>query len=115
MSLSSLAAICTLRIALDEVEAGGVSDPRNETMLFMFSLINIGERAGSGFDVLREGARSAGKPEPLLEELYEPDRVRLTLQLEISGLVGFGEGRVLCRDEKNPGSATDPTHDLTSL
>ena len=98
----------TLRIALDEVEAGGVSDPRNETMLFMFSLINIGERAGSGFDVLREGARSAGKPEPLLEELYEPDRVRLTLQLEISGLVGFhlpgmgGEGAPLVTAVKPP-------------
>lgn len=98
----------TLRIALDEVEAGGVSDPRNETMLFMFSLINIGERAGSGFDVLREGARSAGKPEPLLEELYEPDRVRLTLQLETSGLVGFhlpgmgGEGAPLVTAVKPP-------------
>ena len=44
----------TLRIALDEVEAGGVSDPRNETLLS-----------------------------------WEPDRVRLTLELETSGLTDF--------------------------
>ena len=79
----------TLRIALDEVEAGGVSDPRNETLLSMFSLLNIGERAGSGYDTLREGTYSAGKPDPLLEELWEPDRVRLTLELETSGLTDF--------------------------
>lgn len=50
----------TLRIPLEEVEAGGVSDPRNRTLLFMFSLLDIGERAGSGYDVLREGTYSAG-------------------------------------------------------
>ncbi|HOO28027.1 MAG TPA: ATP-binding protein, partial [Lachnospiraceae bacterium] len=27
---------------------GGVSDPRNKTLMKMFNLINIGERAGSG-------------------------------------------------------------------
>ena len=79
----------TLRIAVDEVEAGGVSDPRNETLLSMFSLLNIGERAGSGYDTLREGMYSAGKPDPLFEELWEPDRVRLTLELETSGLTDF--------------------------
>ncbi|MGO5475974.1 ATP-binding protein [Parafannyhessea sp. LCP19S3_B1] len=79
----------TLRIAVDEVEAGGVSDPRNEMLLSMFSLLNIGERAGSGYDTLREGTYSAGKPDPLLEELWEPDRVRLTLELETSGLADF--------------------------
>lgn len=50
----------TLRIPPEEVEAGGVSDPRNRTLLFMFSLLDIGERAGSGYDVLREGTYSAG-------------------------------------------------------
>lgn len=79
----------TLRISIGEVEAGGVSDPRNGTLLSMFSLLNIGERAGSGYDTLREGTYSAGKPDPLLEELWEPDRVRLTLELETSGLAGF--------------------------
>ena len=79
----------TLRISIGEVEAGGVSDPRNGTLHSIFSLLNIGERAGSGYDTLREGTYSAGKPDPLLEELWEPDRVRLTLELETSGLAGF--------------------------
>lgn len=79
----------TLRIALDEVEAGDVSNPRNRTLLSMFSLLNIGEQAGGGYDTLREGTYSAGKPDPLLEELWEPDRVRLTLELETCGLAGF--------------------------
>ena len=79
----------TLRISIGEVEAGGVSDPRNGTLLSMFSLLNIGERTGNGYDTLREVTYSAGKPDPLLEELWEPDRVRLTLELETSGLAGF--------------------------
>lgn len=102
-----------LRIALDEVEAGGVSDPRNETLLSMFNLLNIGERAGSGYDTLREGTYSAGKPDPLLEELWEPDRVRLTLQLETSGLTNFrlpgmgGETSPLVTELKSPGADSD--------
>ena len=68
------------------MEAGGVSDPRNGTLLSMFSLLNIGERAGSDYDTLREGTYSASKHDPLFEE---PDRVCLTLELETSGLAGF--------------------------
>lgn len=79
----------TLRISTGEVEAGGVSDPRNGTLLSMFSPLNIEERAGSDYDTLRESTYSAGKPDPLFEELWEPDRVHLTLELEASGLAGF--------------------------
>lgn len=45
----------TLRISTGELEVGGVSDPRNGTLLSMFSLLNIEERAGSGYDMLRKG------------------------------------------------------------
>lgn len=45
----------TLRISIGELEVGGVSDPRNGTLLSMFSLLNIEERAGSGYDMLRKG------------------------------------------------------------
>jgi hypothetical protein len=75
-----------LRISIGEVETCGVSDPRNGTLLTIFSLLNIGEWAGSSFDMLCEGTYSAGKPDPLFEELWVPDRVRLTLELEASGL-----------------------------
>ena len=36
------------RIEIDAAKSGGISDPRNSTMLKMFNLIDIGERAGSG-------------------------------------------------------------------
>ena len=35
-------------VEINAVKSGGVSDPRNGTMLKMFNLIDIGERAGSG-------------------------------------------------------------------
>ncbi|MCX4284848.1 RNA-binding domain-containing protein [Duncaniella dubosii] len=37
-----------LRISIDEAVKGGISDPRNGVMLKMFSLVDFGERAGSG-------------------------------------------------------------------
>jgi hypothetical protein len=36
------------RIAFDEAVSGGVSDPMNVTIMKMFNLLDIGERAGSG-------------------------------------------------------------------
>ena len=36
------------RISVKEAVNGGISDPRNATILKMFSMIDIGERAGSG-------------------------------------------------------------------
>lgn len=36
------------RINVQEALVGGVSDPRNESRIKMFNLINVGERAGSG-------------------------------------------------------------------
>ena len=38
----------TMRVAKKEAIEGGMSDPRNGVMLKIFSLINYGERAGSG-------------------------------------------------------------------
>jgi len=37
-----------LRVKLEEAIHGGISDPRNSTIFTMFTLINIGDRAGSG-------------------------------------------------------------------
>ena len=48
----------SFRIEIDATKSRGISDPRNGTMLKMFNLIDIGERAGSGmpniFRVWRE-------------------------------------------------------------
>ena len=53
-----------IRIGLQTALAGGVSDPRNETVMKMFSLIDVGERAGSG----------------------NPERTLLTISVAESGL-----------------------------
>lgn len=45
----------------------------------MFNLIGIGEKAGSGFDVMRAGCDFAGTAYPELEVGEHPDRVTLTL------------------------------------
>ena len=37
-----------LRISKESALLGGNSDPRNATIIKMFNLINVGERAGSG-------------------------------------------------------------------
>ena len=39
-----------LRISIKQAIRGGVSDPRNKNIFKMFSLIGIGERAGSGIE-----------------------------------------------------------------
>ena len=59
----------------------GESDPRNETLLRMFSLVEIGERAGSGMGIIFDGWADAGLAEPTYEEQFGPDRTVLTLPL----------------------------------
>jgi predicted HTH transcriptional regulator len=73
-------------MSVEEVVAGGVSDARNGTLMKMFNLLGIGEKAGSGFDVMRASTRSAGIPDPTIVERHEPDMVTLVLPLETSGL-----------------------------
>ncbi len=80
----------SLRLPAAVIEAGGVSDPRNLTMLTMFSLIGMGERAGSGFDMFRKAAEYAKTAAPEFEESFEPARVELRLHLGMRGL-GFAQ------------------------
>lgn len=69
------------RIEIDATKSGGVSDPRNGTMLKMFNLIDIGERAGSGIPNIFRVWREQGWKEPVIVELSEPDRIILSLSL----------------------------------
>lgn len=52
----------TFRIPLETAMAGGVSDPRNQTMTTMFSLIGAVEHAGSGIHRILSSARAWGCP-----------------------------------------------------
>lgn len=72
------------RIEIDAAKSGGVSDPRNGTMLKMFNLIDIGERAGSGIPNIFRVWRGQGWKEPVIIESAEPDRIMLELTLKKS-------------------------------
>lgn len=61
---------------------GGVSDPRNRGLMKMFSLIDIGERAGSGIPKIVNIWNDEGLKDPIIEEEFDPDRTILSLSLE---------------------------------
>ncbi len=72
------------RIEIDTAKSGGVSDPRNGTMLKMFNLIDIGERAGSGIPNIFRVWREQGWTAPAISESFEPDRIMLSLAFKKS-------------------------------
>lgn len=69
-----------LRITREEALKGGISDPRNENIFKMFNLLGIGERAGSGLENIQLAWKEQQWLAPDLEELYDPDRIVLTLR-----------------------------------
>ena len=73
------------RMPVEEARKPGSTDPRNETMMRMFAMVEIGERAGSGMDKIFEGWAWAGYAEPSYEVAYGPDRTTLTLPLASTG------------------------------
>ncbi len=70
------------RIEIDAARSGGISDPRNGTMLKMFNLIDIGERAGSGIPNIFRIWREQGWDMPVIKEQLEPERTILELTME---------------------------------
>ncbi|WP_044975170.1 ATP-binding protein [Ruminococcus sp. HUN007] len=59
---------------------GGISDPRNKTLMKMFNMIGIGERAGSGIPDIYQVWENEGWKLPVVEERYNPDRTILLLE-----------------------------------
>ncbi|EXM41015.1 hypothetical protein RASY3_02725, partial [Ruminococcus albus SY3] len=69
------------RIDVEAAKSGGVSDPRNTTLIKMFNLIDIGERAGSGIpNIYRVWDRQGWEP-PVITEDFEPERITLSLSV----------------------------------
>lgn len=61
---------------------GGHSDPRNSVIIKMFSMLHIGERAGSGIHRIISAWSSAGYDAPqIAEHIGEFERTTLTLPL----------------------------------
>ena len=84
---------------IEDAKSGGVSDPRNVTLMKMFNLINIGERAGSGIPKIYKTWEKQGLKLPELTESFMPDRIVLSLQIEKSA------------DKKVPIKSADKTVD----
>ena len=67
------------RIDLAAAKTGGLSDPRNGTMLKLFNMIDIGERAGSGIPNIFRVWHDQGWQEPRITQSFSPDRITLSL------------------------------------
>jgi predicted HTH transcriptional regulator len=76
-----------IRIGLDVALEGGVSDPRNETIMKMFSLVGIGERAGSGIPDFTNTWKTYEGEEPQYVITHSPDRTRLVIPCKLVGSV----------------------------
>lgn len=68
-----------VRTGKKQMRLGGESDPRNKSLMKMFNLINIGERAGSGVPNIFNVWNDEGFVDPEIEERFNPDRTVLTL------------------------------------
>lgn len=68
-----------LRVSKKEAIDGGISDPRNDTILKILSMINYGERAGSGMNGIFMIWEKVYGVKPSFEEQIGVDRMVLTL------------------------------------
>lgn len=84
------------RIEVNAAKSGGVSDPRNGTMLKMFNLIDIGERSGSGIPRIFGAWHEQGWAMPAITEQLEPERTLLELTFEKIGDKYKNEGNYHC-------------------
>ena len=100
-----------IRTGVEQMRLGGVSDPRNGLVMKMFSLIDVGERAGTGVPDVFATWANAGLPEPQIEESFgEADRTVLTLMLEPDAKLDQNE-HVFIRGEQ----ITDNNEQLNGL
>jgi predicted HTH transcriptional regulator len=70
-----------MRISVDDAVFGGISDPRNVTLLKLFGMINVAERGGTGVSGIYHVWKEEGWKTPILEEHFNPGRTILTLNL----------------------------------
>ncbi len=119
------------RMDISEAISGGNSDPRNVTLMKMFSFLDIGERAGSGIPNIFAVWKEQGWGEPAFEERFNPDRTILTLAFNTATKAnGFTlspdnvndnvndnepEKRILSAIEQDPNATLDMLAEKTGL
>ena len=64
-----------IRTGKRQMIQGGTSDPRNKTMLKMFNLLDIGERAGSG-DRKKQSKKTIGKNNRKKHNSKRPKKIK---------------------------------------
>ena len=74
-----------MRISLAMAMEGGFSDPRNATLMKMFGMIGVGERAGSGVPNIIATWENETQRRPSYKIMYSPERVMCTIFVVGSG------------------------------
>lgn len=69
------------RIDIENAKSGGVSNPRNTTLIKMFNLIDIGKREGSGIPNIYSVWDKQGWEAPIITKNYEPARITMSLSI----------------------------------
>lgn len=69
------------RIDVEAAKSGGISDPRNSTLIKMFNLIDVGKCAGSGIQNIFSVWKKQGWSAPVITESFDPDRITLSLTI----------------------------------
>lgn len=103
----------TFRIGIDAAIAGGISDARNSRIFNMFSLIDVGERSGSGLCDLYNNWKEFGYKTPELRETVDPDRVSLTLEIEIDSNHDSSDSNHDSNDRNNDSNDRNNDSNLT--
>ena len=72
----------TMLISMEEYYEGGHSVCRNPVIQKMFVFLGIGEKGGTGADIIAKGWKDNGWSIPTVEEKSNPDRIETCLKLE---------------------------------
>jgi ATP-dependent DNA helicase RecG len=70
-----------LRIPRDQLYQGGISDPRNPSLLKMFQMLGLGEKAGSGFQKILRAWKEQHWLKPLVSENIQLEMTRVSLPI----------------------------------
>jgi len=70
-----------MRTGLKAALNGGASDARNSTIMKMFSLLDFGDRAGSGIPDIIDICRTEMNAEPQYKVTYSPARTEMTIDI----------------------------------
>ncbi|MCY7406795.1 MAG: putative DNA binding domain-containing protein [Alkalinema sp. CAN_BIN05] len=75
-----------MRLSLEEVKQGGISDCRNRNLQKMFQLVGLGEQAGSGISKIYSNWKALNWRSPEFQERLEPSE-HVVLALKMVGLL----------------------------